>query len=183
MTHRRLSALPVLLFVALGLAGCVTAPTPTPTPSPSPPATPLETSSAEPPTETSATCDTVFTADAYSKLATDGLEPIEPQSADHMATFYPVAAQMVEAGGLTCNWGKPQTDIGLTVAQISDVAFGVWKPALAEAGFVETNDPVPGAYTGPVDPGSGISPVIVVAGDSITFVSAPAFAGWIAPTS
>jgi hypothetical protein len=102
---------------------------------------------------------------------------------DDLATSYPLAAQLIEAGGLSCNWGKPQTDLVLTVAQLSDVDFGVWEPALADAGFVETNDPVPGAYTGPVDPGAGISPVVVVNGDTMTFVSALSFAGWIAPTS
>lgn len=156
-------------------------------PSTSPAASPSETSSAEPTTEPSAapaaTCDTVFTPDAYAKLANDGVEPLEPPAADHLATFYPLAAQMVEAGGLSCHWGKPRTDIGLTVTQLSDPDPAVWGPALADAGFVETNDPVPGAYTGQVDPGSGISPVVVVTGESMTFVSAPTFAGWIAPTS
>ena len=125
----------------------------------------------------------MLTADAYTKLTSSGLEPMEPPTVDHMATFYPLAAQMVEAGGLSCHWGKPQSDSGLTVAQLSAADSGVWGPALADAGFVETNDPVTGAYTGPVDPGTGTSPVVVVNGDSMTFVSAPTFAGWIAPTS
>ena len=124
----------------------------------------------------------MLTADAYAKLADDGLEPREPPAVDQLA-YYPIAAQMVEAGGLSCHWGKPQTDIGLTVTQLSDADSAVWAPALADAGFVETNDPVPGAYTGPVDGGTGISPVVVVTGDNLTFVSAPTFAGWIAPTS
>ena len=158
----------MLLVATLALAGCVPTPTPTPTPSASPPA---------------AACDAVFTPDAYAKLSNDGLEPLEPPAVDHMATFYPLAAQMVEAGGLSCHWGKPQTEIGLTVTQLSDAHPAVWGSALADAGFVEANDPVPGAYTGPVDPGSGISPVVVVTGDTMTFVSAPTFAGWIAPTS
>jgi hypothetical protein len=187
MTHRRSSALLVLLVAALGLAGCVATPAPTPTPSASPPATPSETPSAEPTTEPSAvpaaSCDTVLTADGYAKLANDGLEPIEPLPADHVATYYPLAAQMVEAGGLACDWGRPQTDIRFTVAQLPDADWGVWEPALAEAGFVETNDPVPGAYTGTVDPGTGIPPVVVVTGDTLTFVSAPTFAAWIASTS
>jgi hypothetical protein len=159
----------VLLVATLALAGCVPTPTPTPTPTASPPASATPTASAEPTTESSASppaaaCDAVFTPDAYAKLANDGLEP-------------------VEAGGLSCHWGKPQTEIGLTVTQLSDAHPAVWGSALADAGFVEANDPVPGAYTGPVDPGSGISPVVVVTGDTMTFVSAPTFAGWIAPTS
>jgi hypothetical protein len=185
MTHRRSSTLPVLLFVSIALTGCVATPAPTPTPSP-PPATLSETPSAEPATEpaaaSAATCDTVFTADAYAKLADDGLEQREPPSVDQLA-YYPMAAQLVEAGGLSCHWGKPQTDIGLTVTQLSDADSAVWAPALADAGFVETNDPVTGTYTGPVDGGTGIPPIVVVTGDSLTFVSAPTFAGWIAPTS
>lgn len=187
MTPRRSSALPVLLVATLALAGCVATPAPTPTPSASPPVSASPTPSAEPTTEPSAapaaSCDTVFTPDAYAKLTADGLDPMELPPVDHLATYYPMAAQMIEAGGLSCRWGKPQTDIGLTVTQLSDADSGVWEPALADAGFVETNDPVPGAYTGPVDPGSGISPIVVVTGDSLTFVSAPTFAGWIAPSS
>lgn len=186
MMLRRTSAFP-MLFLAIALTGCVATPAPTPTPSAPPPATPLQTPAAEPTTEPSAdsaaTCDTVLTADAYAKLATDGLLPNEPDAAHHLATFYPMAAQMVEAGGLACDWGRPQSDTGIMVVQLSDVDLGVWEPALAEAGFVETNDPVPGAYTGPVDPGAGISPVVVVTDDTLTFVSAPTFAGWIAPAS
>jgi hypothetical protein len=78
----------VLLVATLALAGCVPTPTPTPTPGASPPA---------------AACDAVFTPDAYAKLSNDGLEPLEPPAVDHMATFYPLAAQMVEASGLSCH--------------------------------------------------------------------------------
>jgi len=181
MTPRRLSALPVLLLVAIALAGCVATPAPTPTPSETPAATPPQSPSAEPATEPAAepaaTCETVLTADAYAKLSTDGLLPIEPR------IFDPLATQLAAAGGLGCSWGKPQTDIVLTVVQLTDADWGVWEPAFAGAGFVETNDPVAGAYTGPVEPGAGISPVVVVTDVTLTFVNAPAFAGWIAPTS
>lgn len=177
----------MLLVATLALAGCVATPAPTLTPSASPPATPSEIPSAEPTTEPTAapaaTCDTVLTADAYAKLAADGLESIEPPPVHHVASYYPLVAQMIEAGGLACDWGRPQTDIRLTLTQLSDADWRVWEPALAEAGFVETDDPVPGAYTGTVDPGSGINPVVVVTGDTLTFVNAPAFAAWVAPTS
>lgn len=182
MTHRRLSALPAVLLVTLALAGCVATPTPTPSPSESPAASPSPTATAEPSAAPAATCDTVFTADAYTRLASDGLEPREPHAVGGLAGVYPLAAQLIEAGGLSCRWGKPQTDIALNVVQLFDADFGIWQPALADAGFVETNDPVPGAYTGPVDPGAGISPVVVITEDTLTFVSAPTFASWIAPT-
>lgn len=125
----------------------------------------------------------MLTPDAYGKLAADGLDPIEPPPVHHVGTYYPVVAQIIEAGGLACDWGRPQTDIRLTLAQLSDADMHVWEAALTEGGFVETGDPVPGAYTGPVDSGSGISPVVVVAGDTLTFISAPTFAAWISPTS
>ncbi|WP_136707658.1 hypothetical protein [Agromyces sp. H66] len=184
MTARRLSAIPTVLFAALALAACTAAPDATPTPSAPATATPSPdaTSEPQPAAEPAANCDTVLTQDAYAELATDGLEPLEPPAADHLATYYPVAAQMVEAGGPSCHWGKPQTDIGLTVTQATGVDLAVWATALADAGFTETNEPVPGAHTGPVDPGTGISPVVVVDGDRVTFVSAPDFATWIAPT-
>jgi len=181
MTPRRLIAPPALLFVTLALAGCVATAAATPTPSQSPAATPSPSPSAEPTTEPAAgpaaTCDTVLTADAYAKLEADGLEPREPR------IFDPLATQMAAAGGLSCMWVRPQTDIALTVAQLNDADWGAWQPALADAGFVETNDPVAGAYTGHVESGAGISPVVVVTDDTLTFVSVPAFAGWIAPTS
>jgi hypothetical protein len=96
MTPRRLSALPVLLLVAIALAGCVATPAPTPTPSETPAATPPQGPSAAPTTEPdagpAATCETVLTADAYARLEAGGLEPIEPP-----IVVYPIAKQMVES--------------------------------------------------------------------------------------
>lgn len=182
MIPRRLGTVTPVLFVALALAGCTTAPAAATSTVPTA-TTPAPEATTEPEPVVAATCDTVLTQDAYAKLATDGLEPREPPTADDLVTYSPVAAQMIEAGGLSCHWGKPQTDIGLTVTQLAEADPAVWATALSEAGFVETDEPVPGAYTGPVDGGSGISPVVVVDGDRVTFVSAPDFAAWIAPTS
>lgn len=135
-----------------------------PTPEPTPVAQPTD-------------CGAVLTEEAMTKLSTDGLEPIEPR------LFDPLAVQMQEAGGLACSWGKPSTDLVLTVAQVKfDPADeSAWLTALDEAGYVATDEPVPGAYTGPVEAGSGLSPVAVLADGTLTFVSAPVFAEWIAP--
>lgn len=91
---------------------------------------------------------------------------------------------MTDAGGLACRWAKDQTDISLQVAQLHVNASDLpeWEAALAAAGYTRTDDPVPGAYTGPVEPGSGVSPVVVVSGTTLTYVSAPVFATWIAAT-
>jgi hypothetical protein len=183
MTPRRLSTLPLLLVAGLALAGCVATPAPTSTPSASPTASLSDSPTAEPSAAPAAGCDTVLTADGYAKLTSLGFDPLEPPATDHLATYYPFAAQMVEAGGLSCHWGKPQSDAGITITQISGADMSVWQPALTAAGFVETNDPVPGAYTGPVDPGTGTSPVVVVTGDTLTFVDNSMFTSWIAPTT
>lgn len=187
MTVRRLGTIATVSFAAIVLVGCTAAPEATPSPSAPAATTPAPEAMTEPTNEpdaaAAATCETVLTADAYAKLSADGLESREPAATEHLATYYPVAAQLVEAGGLSCHWGRPQSDIGLTVTQLSEVDPGAWATHLADAGFTQTNDPVAGAYIGPVDPGSGISPVVVVDVDRITFVSAPAFATWIAPAS
>jgi hypothetical protein len=103
--------------------------------------------------------------------------PIEPEA------FDPVAVQMADEGGLVCSWGKPQTDILLRVAQADVDDEAAWADALSAAGYTQTDDPVPGAWRGPIEEGSGLSPVVVVADGTVTFVSAPTFAQWIRPAS
>lgn len=179
MSHRRLSILPTVLVATLALAACTATPAAPPSPS-APSATspsPEATSEPQPSAEPAATCDNLLTADAYAKFATDGIEPIDPPIVVNQ-----LATQMVAAGGLACTWGPPAAE-GLTVVRLSKADWGVWESTLADAGFVESNDPVPGAYTGPVDPGMVERPVVVVSGDTLTFADNPTVAGWIAPTS
>jgi hypothetical protein len=71
----------------------------------------------------------------------------------------------------------------LHVAQLSGVDVAEWSATLTEAGYTQTDDPVPGAWTGPAEPGTGMSPVVVLADGGITFVSAPAFAQWVRAAS
>lgn len=179
--RRALPAAAILL--ALGLAGCTgggATPSDPPSPSPSPTASAAATPDASP-SEAPAvgtTCDDVLTPDAYAQLEADGLVPIEPEA------FDPIAVRMADEGGLVCSWGKPQSDILLRVAQANvDSGESAWTDALTAAGYAQTDDPVPGAWTGPVEGGSGLSPVVVVAGGTVTFVSAPTFAQWIRPAS
>jgi hypothetical protein len=175
-----LAALTVML-----LAGCAPADGPGHTagfsPSPSPSSSPTPTSAPSPtPTPDAApapTCDTVLTDDGYQKLADDGL------ATTTVGVGYPLVERMTEAGAVACAWGKPQTDIALTVAQVpldAEEEEG-WRSTLAELGYVESGQPVAGSFTGPVDPGSGISSVAVLAGGTLTFVSAPTFATMLAP--
>jgi len=121
----------------------------------------------------------VLAAEAYQKLADDGLAPTT------VGVGYPLVERMTEAGALACAWGKPQTDIALTVAQVplGSAGEGTWRSSLAELGYVESGEPVAGSFTGPVDPGSGVSSVAVLAGGTLTFVSAQIFASMLAPTS
>ena len=179
-------ALPAaVILLALGLAGCAPgAPTTdgetTPSPSPAPSASPTDepTTTPDTPAATGATCDTVLTPEAYAKIEADGLEPTL------FTPFDPLAVRITEEGGLTCAWGRPQTDLLLDVAQIpigDDEAE--WTDSLAAAGYSRTDDPVDGAYTGQPDAGNGITPVVIVADGTVTFVSVPAYAGWVRPAS
>ena len=155
-----------------GDAGTVQTSSPTPsassTPEPAPPPTP----DAAP----AAACDTVLAPAGYQKLADDGLAPTA------VGVGYPLVERMTEAGGLACAWGKPQTDIALTVVQvpIGSADEATWRSSLAELGYVESGEPVAGSFTGPVEPGSGVSAVAVLADGTLTFVSAPTFATMLA---
>src|SRR4029453_13349233 len=108
-----------------------------------------------------------------------GLEPREANVVD------PLAMQMEAAGGVACEWGKPQTDLVLTVVQVpvGSADEPTWLTALAEHGFAETGQPVAGAFPGPVETGSGIRPVAVPAHGSLPFVSAPTYAELLAPAA
>jgi hypothetical protein len=139
-----------------------TATTPTPEPIAVPPA---------------ATCDTVLSAEGYQKIAGDGLEPLaSPQ------VFDDLAIRMVAAGGIACAWGRPNTDLVLTVVQVgvAPAEQATWSQAIGESGYVLTDDPISGAYSGPADAANGITPVAVPTSEVLTFVSSPAFAGLIA---
>lgn len=143
------------------------APSASPDPSPTPSAAPA------------ATCNTVLAAEGYQKLADDGLE-LRPAP----RAFDALAVRMVEAGGVACTWGKPNTDIALTVVQVGVTPLDdAWTVALAETGYVLTDDPVAGAHSGPAEPGSGISPVAVLTDGTLTFVSTPTFATMLAPAA
>ena len=171
-----LAALAIVL-----LSGCTpTGPDATAVPTPSPTSAPTSTPEAAPtPTPGAApapTCDTVLAAEAYQKLADDGLTPTA------VGVGYPLVERMTEAGALACAWGKPQTDIALTVVQVplGSADEATWRSSLAELGYVESGEPVAGSFTGPVDPGSGVSSVAVLADGTLTFVSAPTFATMLA---
>jgi hypothetical protein len=171
-----------LLALALGLTGCTaggpTTPTDLPSPSSTAPASvPADPSPSEAP-NAGATCENVMTPDAYSKIDADGLEETL------FTAFDPIAVRIADEGGVTCAWGKPQTDNVLSVAQVAVGADeAAWMSALAEGGYTRTDDPVAGAFSGQPDAGNGIPPVVIVADGTVTFVSSPQFAGWVTPAS
>ena len=173
-----MNTIPAVLFAAVVLVGCTATPDATSPSAPSATApSPDATSEPQPSAEPAATCDTMLTTETYDRFEADGIEPIEPPIVVNQ-----LAQQMVEAGGLACTWGAPAAE-GLTVVRLSDADWAVWESDVADAGFVETNDPVPGAYTGPVDPGMGESPIVVVDGGTLTYADNPTVASWVAPTS
>jgi hypothetical protein len=163
------------------LSGCVSGATgetqvSTPSPAPSAATTPEPAPDATP---AAATCDTVLTADGYAKVDSLGLTPMET------SYFEPLAARMHDAGATTCSWGKPQTDTGLTVVQlpVSETDWPTWMGELAAAGYVESNDPVEGTHTGPVDPGTGVPSLVVVDDDRITYLNTATLAGMLTSAS
>ena len=180
-------ALPAaVILLALGLSACSpgapaadgTDPSATASPEPSASAAAEPTASPPTPAVTAATCDTVLTPDAYAKIEADGLEPTP------FTPFDPLSIRIAEEGGLTCAWGRPRTDLILSVAQVATGADeAAWIDALAAGGYSQTDDPVPGAYTGQPDAANGITPTVIIADGTVTFVSAPTFAGWVRPAS
>jgi len=168
------------------LAGCTAAPSPASS-APTTGATPAPTATTpipEPVAETSpdstATCDTVLSAEGYQKVTGDGLETLaSPQVFDELAI------RMVDAGGIACAWGRPNTDLVLTVVQVgvAPAEEATWSQALDESGYVLTDAPIAGAYSGPADAANGITPVALPGSAVLTYVSSPAFAGLIAQPS
>ena len=150
------AALAIMLLAGCtptGHVGATPSPSRTTAPSPTPEPSPVPTPDAAP-------CDTILADEAYQKLTDDGLAPTG------VGVGYPLVERMTEAGALGCAWGKPNTDIALTVVQLplGSADEAAWRSTLAELGYVESGQPVAGSFTGPVDPASGISSVAVLAG-------------------
>lgn len=177
----RVLAASAALTLSLGLAACATADDdPADSAAPTTPAAASPEPTTGPATEQPAigtTCEDVLAPEAYAKLEADGLEPRDPGAND------PIAQQIAAEGGLACTWVKPQTDNVLNLAHATGVDEDEWTTTLIEAGYTQTDDPVAGAWTGPVEPGTGVNPVVVLADGTITFVSAPHFAQWVRPAS
>ena len=164
------------------LAGCTATPSsasaPTPDSTPAPTATtPTPEPAAEVSPDAAATCDTVLSAEGYQKVTSDGLEPLASPP-----VFDELAIRMVAAGGIACAWGRPNTDLVLTVVQVgvAPAEEATWSTALEASGYVLTDAPISGAYSGPADAANGITPVALPGSEVLTYVSSPAFAGLIA---
>jgi hypothetical protein len=191
VTARSATAATLLAVGALLLAGCAAEPSPSPSPSasarpsvtaaPSPMPSATATAAPEPsPEPEPVTCETLLTPEAIDALARDGLELRANETSG-----YPLAEQLAAAGATACTWARPQSDIHLTVVQL-EVAAGeeeAWNRVLSENGYTATDDPVPGIHTGPEDPGTGISPVVLVEPGRITFASTPTIVTDLAPAA
>ena len=188
MTRRLVRrALPAaVILLALGLSACSAgtptvddpAPSTTASPKPSAPASSEPTATPTTPAGIAATCDNVLTPEAYAKIEADGLEPTPA------TPFDPLAIRITEEGGLMCSWGRPHTDLILSVAQVpAGDDETAWTNALAEGGYSQTDDPVPGAYSGQPDAAMGATPTVIIADGTVTFVNLPAYAGWVRPAS
>lgn len=189
MTARPIATTATLIAAVLLLAGCTTAPEAEPgstrtqaaTAAPAPTTTPTETAAPEPapePEPEPVTCDTILTPEALAALAEQGLEP-----QDANVDSYPLAQQFAAAGGVACSWARPQTDIRLTAVQLAvlESEQDVWARVLEENGYAPTDDPVPGAWTGPVEPGTGIASAALVEPTRISFVNIPHVLADLAP--
>lgn len=84
---------------------------------------------------------------------------------------------MVDEGGLSCHWVKPQTDIMLYFSQLdaSDSEWPARKAELIDAGFTESSDPIEGTLTAPDDYDGNMRPVVVHNNGTMYFVSSPGF--------
>ncbi|MDR5701941.1 hypothetical protein [Agromyces aerolatus] len=191
----RLGGTALLACGLLLLGGCASSPEPSASPAPTRTASPSASASAEPsapaeePTEAAPapepepepiTCDAVLTPEAATALAEQGLEVSEGATQG-----YPLAAQFAAAGGTACTWARPDSDVHLTVVQlhVADGEQDAWARVLSENGYTQTDDPVAGAFTGPVDPGTGVSPVVVVEAARMSFVSVPTLVTDLAPAA
>ncbi|BDZ54932.1 hypothetical protein [Agromyces marinus] len=169
------------IALGIGLTGCGPSPAPSAAPTDaaeSGQAAPATDAPDDQPAAIPATCTTVLAPDAYTTLEADGLEQRAP------TLFDPIAVRISEAGGLVCSWGKPDSDNVVDVAQIAVAGDdAAWTDALTEAGYTPSDDPVPGGYRGQPDAANGISPVVVIEGGTVTYLSTPAFAGFLLPAS
>lgn len=80
---------------------------------------------------------------------------------------------MADEGGLSCLWVKPQSDIMLYLSQL-DVSESDWparKAELIDAGFTESDDPLPGTLLAPEDYDGNMRPVVAYNDGTMYFVS------------
>ena len=102
----------------------------TPTPTPTPTFTPTPTLTPQPETDT---CDTAFTAEMNTKIATDGLTYRDAGPRIDLDS-------LVGADGLRCEWTKPHTDLTVRYANWTrdTAAWDALKAQLLADGYGET---------------------------------------------
>lgn len=117
----------------------------------------------------------VFSAEAYTKLESDGLV------ASALSLMDGIGAVMIAAGGAAWTWQKPNTELALDVVQLQFKAAsqGAWLSELQRARF----DPGPAGSSSEfiardAKP-TGLRPVAVFREGVLTLVSVPEFAKWV----
>ena len=145
---RGASAVLAVACLAVTMVGCsgsseplttsfaIGTPTPTPTPTftspPTPAPTPTPTPALTPSPETD-TCDTAFTTELNTKIATDGLTFRDAGPRKDLDS-------LVGADGLRCEWTKPHTDLTVRYANWTrdTAAWDALKAQLLADGYGET---------------------------------------------
>lgn len=178
----RVFAASAALTLAIGLAGCAgDAGEPAESASPAVPTTATPEPTTEPTTSEEpaigTSCEDVLAPEAYAQLESDGLVARDLDPKD------PVIDRIADEDGIVCSWGTQQSGTVLHVAQATGVDEAAWAEVLTATGYEQTDDPVPGAWTGPMGLGGDLNPTVVLADGTVTFVSAPTFAQWVRPAS
>ena len=83
--------------------------------------------------------------------------------------------KMTDAGGLGCQWSKPNSDITVWYARLPVDADSqsAWESELAAAGWTEGGVPVAGTLTAPADYDVAHRPVVVFSDGAMHFSSDP----------
>jgi hypothetical protein len=166
----------LLLALSTGCSATPTtdaAPTTVPSASPEPMTTPTPTPAPDP-----ATCETVLTDEEYASLAADGLT-LRPDDAFPLGS---AMSDLIDDGALHCTWAGEQGDVAVWFAQLaeSDDAWGARESELTAAGWIRTDDPMPGTLTAPTDYDANYLPSMVHVDGMTYFVSYAAFFGSVA---
>jgi hypothetical protein len=125
------------------------------------------TPEASDPAHSSASCESVLTADEYTRLVEENLAlNAQPY------LLGTVMERMVAAGAVACVWSKPNSDISVWYARL-DVGDGggTWLTELEAEGWLEDTARGDGTYLAPADYDSNYQPSVQLSGGVLHFAS------------